>query len=290
MPCPLCRKEFIIPENGMISVQKNFFMENLLEYKSALQMSEDHQMVDRPIGGEVKSERKQFISRKSCKIHNNNPLNYYCAGCKNIVCKSCFERHKLHDCKDVSTVDKEFRQTIQKRTLKISTYMNEMLVKRNNIEKRKADFLKQIFEEEMKIHERNFELKVMIDRHAQSLLDELSVIKSKHLNEIKTVMEDIDRNFTVLESFEAYCTELISKGSASDICSSADDLMVRADDLERELESFFGRPIISVEVSFQVADLRNVSKNSNSNVVGYVEGIIITFDVAYIVGYINLNS
>src|SRR6218665_2019357 len=252
-------------------------------------MSKDHQMV--PIGREVKTERSRFVSKKSCTIHVNTPLNYYCADCKKIVCMPCFvESHKLHDCKDVSTVDEEFRQTIQKRTLKISTYMNEMLVKRNNIVKRKADFLKQIFEEEMKIHERNFELKVMIDRHVQSLLDELSVIKSKHVNEIKTVMEDIDRNFTVLESFEAYCTELISKGSTSDICSSADDLMVRADDLERELESFFGRPIISVEVSFQVADLRNVSKNSNSNVVGYVEGIIITFDVAYIVGYINLNS
>jgi len=38
MPCPLCRKEFIIPQDGMIGVQKNFFMENLLEHTFALQM------------------------------------------------------------------------------------------------------------------------------------------------------------------------------------------------------------------------------------------------------------
>src|SRR6218665_3278189 len=38
MPCPLCRKEFMIPENGMIGLQKNFFMENLVEFITAVQL------------------------------------------------------------------------------------------------------------------------------------------------------------------------------------------------------------------------------------------------------------
>src|SRR5688572_24524551 len=38
MPCPLCRKEFIIPEDGVNGVQKNFFMENLLQIKTPLQL------------------------------------------------------------------------------------------------------------------------------------------------------------------------------------------------------------------------------------------------------------
>ena len=38
MPCPLCRKEFLIPADGMNGVQKNFFMENLLQYKTTLQI------------------------------------------------------------------------------------------------------------------------------------------------------------------------------------------------------------------------------------------------------------
>ncbi len=31
MPCPLCRDEFIIPENGLKGLRKNFFMSNLIE-------------------------------------------------------------------------------------------------------------------------------------------------------------------------------------------------------------------------------------------------------------------
>src|ERR1700733_375234 len=37
MPCPLCRKDFIISTDGVNGVQKNFFMENLLEFEIALQ-------------------------------------------------------------------------------------------------------------------------------------------------------------------------------------------------------------------------------------------------------------
>src|ERR1043165_9303037 len=38
MPCPLCRKAFIIAADGINGVKKNFFMENLLQYKTTLQV------------------------------------------------------------------------------------------------------------------------------------------------------------------------------------------------------------------------------------------------------------
>src|SRR6218665_1665470 len=39
MPCPVCRKNFFIPADGVNGLQKNFFMENLLEFKITLQFS-----------------------------------------------------------------------------------------------------------------------------------------------------------------------------------------------------------------------------------------------------------
>src|SRR6218665_835485 len=278
MPCPLCRTEFIIPEDGMHGVQKNFFMENFLEFKTALQLgsdiiicdmckikndgktvetpkatmrcmecqenycedcakihhlqkaAKDHQMAN--IGTEMKSERNKIISVKCCTKHIHKPLDYYCAECKEIVCVSCFvERHKLHDCKDVTTVNEEFRETIKKNATKISTSATQMQLLRYNNEKRKADFLKCIVEKEKEIHKRNQELKDVIDRQTKSLLDELSVIKSNELKEMETEMEEIDRYCTIFASFEAYCIELTLKGSASDICSSVDQIILRVDEL-----------------------------------------------------------
>src|SRR6218665_20447 len=282
MNCPLCRKEFVIPEEGMNGVQKNFFMENLLEFKKTLQIGRDtiichmcnirnegkvgeipkatmrclecqdnycdscvkvhqfqkvtkhHQMIN--IGSDVKSEMRRLVSTKSCPKHSHNTLNFYCSECKKIVCVSCFvESHKIPDCKDVATVDEEFRQTIEKKAQKISTYVNEMCFMRNTMIREKKDFVKEIVEKEEEILKKNQELKDMIDKHTKSLLDELSAIKSQHLKEMETGLEEIGRCSTILESFEAYCTELTSKGSASDICSSVDELIARADELQMSL-------------------------------------------------------
>src|SRR6218665_447232 len=232
MPCPLCRKEFTIPEDGMHGVQKNFFMENLLECKTALQMWSStiicnkcdirnkgktgqipkatrrcvecqenycdccaeihqlvkvgkHQMVN--VGSDLKSETKRLVSMKSCTKHIHKPLDYYCSDCMKVVCVSCFvESHKVHDCKDVTTVDEEFRQAIENKARKMSTYANEMMLFRRKNEKRKADFLKVIAEKEKEIQKRNQDIKDMIDRQTKSLFDDLSVIKSKHLKEMET--------------------------------------------------------------------------------------------------------
>ena len=328
MPCPLCRKEFVIPEDGMHGVQKNYFMDNFLEFKTALQLgrtnifcdmcklknegktvetpkatmrcmecqenycedcakthhfqkaTKDHQMIN--IGSDMKSEINRFVSMKLCTKHIHKPLDYYCADCKKIVCVSCFvESHKLHDCKDVTTVDEEFRQTIEKKAQKISTYVNEMCFMRKHNDKRKEDFVKEIVENEEEILKKNQELKDMIDKHTKSLLDELSAIKSQHLKEMETGMEEIGRCSTILESFEAYCNELTSKGSASDICSSVDELIARADELERDHEAFVGRPRKSIEISFQATDLKDVLQISNSNLVGKVKGSILILSAKF---------
>ena len=319
IPCPLCRKEFIVPEDGMNGVQKNFFMEDLLEYKSALQfgsvtiicdicnasndfikgevpkatmrciecqyyycdncikahklqkLSKYHQMVK--IGSDMKSETTRLVSVKSCTKHIQKTLDYYCTDCKKIVCVSCFvESHKLHDCKDVTTVDEEFRKIIDKKAREISAYTKDMMFMRDTSESGKSDFLTEIVEKEKEILKVSEELKAIIDQHTQSLLDELSVIKSNHLKELETRMEEIDRYCTIFSSFHSYCTELTLKGSASDICGSVDELIARADDLERDHEAFIYRPYKSVEISFYATDLLDVLQNANNNLVGEVEG------------------
>src|SRR6218665_2321025 len=38
LPCPSCGNEFLIPADGINGVPKNFFLENLLQYKTTLEM------------------------------------------------------------------------------------------------------------------------------------------------------------------------------------------------------------------------------------------------------------
>src|SRR6218665_1565464 len=110
----------------------------------------------------------------------------------------------------------------------------------------------------------------MIDRHTRSLLRELSLIKSKHLNEIEIEMEEIDKYCTIFASFE-----LTARGSANDICSSVDQIIVRADDLERDHEDFIGRQHKSLKVFFYATtEFGHVLLSANGNFVGHLESTI----------------
>ena len=273
MQCPLCRKEFTIPQEGFTGLQKNFFMENLMENLSEFNTVMQISQPNLKIGSGAEEEIKRFANVKHCKKHTQKLLDYYCADCKKIVCVSCFvESHKLHDCKDVNTIDQEIRLMIQNCALKTSNYTDEMLSFKQNARSRKADFLKKLSENEAAVIRRNDELKSMIDTHTQLLLEELSLIKSFHLKQMETEMEEIDMRCTILSSFEAICTELALKGSASDICSSVDELTVRAEELGKEKEAFIGRRHESIKVSFQATDLKDILQITNGNLLGKVEG------------------
>src|SRR6218665_1508319 len=158
--CPMCRKEFTLPNDGVQAIRKNFFMAGLIEVRNALnqtkttgrtgilcdvykantsvcqsktskatlrcldcqenlcedcymmhkafKMSRNHKVLE--IDGDVGEEAVKTLNAMNCDIYRGKILDYYCTECKKVVCVSCFvESHRTHDCKDVNTVEEEFR-------------------------------------------------------------------------------------------------------------------------------------------------------------------------------------
>lgn len=322
MPCPLCRKMFSIPANGLNELQRNFFMEHLIEVTTNFQLSsissiycdvcrhlyegqekktqatmhclecrdkfcdfcakahtfhkssKSHHIVE--IGSETEEDMRRISPNKSCNDHNGKPLDYYCPQCKKILCISCvLENHASHECKDVSTVDDEFRQAIERIGRNISAYADEISAKGKDMQHRKKNVVLKLKEIESEIREKHLELKKLIDNHTKSLMEELSLIKTKQFKDCENEEEEIDRIHTIFRSFETYCTEVRSKGSSFDICSCVDQLMTRANELEKDHETFIGRLYRSSEVSFKPADCNEVLNSSSSNVVGQIQGTIL---------------
>lgn len=237
------------------------------------------------INSDVKEEEiRVMFPVMNCSKHPQKFLDYYCTDCKKIVCVSCFvESHKSHDCKDVTTVEEEFRLAIEKKSAKIFSYAGEMLSKKRNLERTKEEFIDKIRKREDEILKRTQELKELIDEHTRTLLDDLEAIKTKHLKEMKNSIEDVDRRFTIMKSFDAYCTQLKSKGSASDICGGVDELHRRADELEKDHEELLGRPYPSIEVTFKATDLGGFLQTA-PNIVGKTEGEAFSSILFYFIG------
>src|SRR6218665_3646575 len=82
MPCPLCRKEFPIPVDGINGVPKNFFLENLLQYKMTLQMGSANIVCD--LCSASDESKAGLIPTATMK----------CLECQDNYCDACVKVHQ----------------------------------------------------------------------------------------------------------------------------------------------------------------------------------------------------
>lgn len=315
--CPICRRSFKIPLEGMNGLQKNFFIENLMEITKTLtaestpvlcrmckaideekdaneatmtclecrenyckrcckvhgiiKCAQDHRFVD--LNNEVNDEEiRELLPPRNCPDHPRKLLDFYCADCKTIVCVSCFvEKHKLHDCKDIATVDRDLRKKLEDSTAKMLDHVAHMETKRCKLDKRKANILEQTSEIENTIRLKNQQLKALVDQHTEIVLTELSFLKRKLFKELEIEIEETERMITIMQSFESYCTEIRTKGSATELCDCVDSLIERATDLDREYSDACDVPLCVAEVRFKTTDQELLMQNV-SNIIGELEG------------------
>ena len=82
MPCPLCRKEFTIPYDGLSAMQKNFFMEKLLHVKK---LSAEHETQHIPC--DVCSDEASVNETVKSAV-------MYCVQCRQNYCDQCSLYHR----------------------------------------------------------------------------------------------------------------------------------------------------------------------------------------------------
>ena len=83
VPCPLCRKEFKIPPDGLVGLQHHFFIQHLVDARSASTKSTDEVACD--------SCLEENEGRSSEEIPT---ATIYCIDCKQKLCERCSRLHK----------------------------------------------------------------------------------------------------------------------------------------------------------------------------------------------------
>jgi len=81
LACPLCRKEFIVPDNGVSDLPKNYFVASFLQMKE-LSSVESKTSPCEACGGEGSESEVQ------------NVASVYCVECQMKLCQNCERAHK----------------------------------------------------------------------------------------------------------------------------------------------------------------------------------------------------
>jgi vacuolar-type H+-ATPase subunit I/STV1 len=186
------------------------------------------------------------------------------------LCVVCgFAYHKQHSTADIKDVAAEFRQQM---TADVED-MNKGVVKLRNLlgdaEKHKSKFTKCAAKAETEINEKTEKAKQTIDRHRQTLVDELAAKQSEVNKQFDSLSDSTTQLLSFLENVIKYNEELSSKGTSCDIARHGLALHHRIQELLKfdDIESTCER-IKSAEVNFVASPMIS---SSASNTVGKIE-------------------
>lgn len=323
MPCPICRKEFVIPSEGFNGIQKNFFMVNLIEMTKSFSPSspantlcdaclEDNDpaaATDVPsaemfcqdcclklcesccrhhrrsrltkghslVAVEAQSMGLQSQRRSApdvCETHEGEHLKIYCSDCKKVVCPFCYiESHQGHKYSDVSKAADGYRSQIQDDVQKLKARNSELQGKVAELDQLKQSVLQKADRLESEINVRKVELKKLIDKDSDALVVELTLLKNVKAKEVEAEKDHIGTQLALLESYEMYSNEMITKGAASDILRGVDALKARATELQQLSKSAIQRKNPSFDTVFSKTPVEELSKRAgSSNIVGKFKG------------------
>jgi len=264
MSCPLCRKEFIVPENGLGGLPRNFFIEKLKHIK---QMSGNESTVVCEV-----CELKRKTETTAAK---------YCVECQQNLCESCCEDHgiyrvlrdhKLVDLDDLRgaggeevfrtttaycTKHKDQSLTVFCRNCKIAlcivchvtshkqhdsmdisdvvkTFRQQMTTDMGSLSGgigRLREMLESMEHQKEEFNEHVTLAKDAINKKADELMDELTSRKDIVLKQLENLRHEITQRVSFMESLKKYTGELASKGADGDVAREASVLHDRVEEL-----------------------------------------------------------
>jgi len=102
MTCPLCSKEFTVPDDGLSGLQKNYEIDKLLHVRRLSAGQEAQQM-------------------NMCEQHKDKQIEAFCQDCEVVVCVKCvITSHKSNDWVDIEKVSEDLRKLVLSDNHKIS--------------------------------------------------------------------------------------------------------------------------------------------------------------------------
>lgn len=261
MSCPLCRKEFVIPEEDFEGLQKDFRLQSLIEM-SRLPV-EIHRSAAAGTADDVELEAVQKV---------------YCFDCRVAIdVGSYFEKHRTHSCCDIFKAVEGFRRQVQSDEEKALIWEKEALHRSHESDTHKDILLRQLNLVERRVSRRGDDMRRLVEAHIKALADELEVLRQRNLEEMDGEMDALDKHQLTLRRYRSRCERLKSMEenvSSGDICRLAAELQAEAERLRRRHEMIcVERKLCSPpEINFKETPLEGFLKKSNNNVVGTLEG------------------
>jgi hypothetical protein len=292
--CPLCRKDFVVPEHGIDSLPKNFFIEQLKDLTQTssihcegcgdtsgekqatmyciecqqkfceacvnvhrrMRSSQGHTLLEIGDDGKVPEAVGKMLT-VHCDKHLNEALKLYCFDCNEVICMVCFATsHQSHKCSEIDKVSEDFRSQMTGDIQNMSKTAKYCRDMIKEQEKKRDDLNNVVRGIEKKICDMAEKMKKMIDSEKLKLMQELSTFKTDRMKQVQHVIENIEQHAQFADSLAKYTEELRNKGTASAVAQQIRALHDRASELMKlDHIQLEMNDLGSIEVTFDAAEI-----------------------------------
>src|SRR6218665_1991445 len=314
MPCPICRRLFIIPNGGFTDLPSNTFIERIITVRNLLNPS-----LLKALCEACTEETKSDSTKDVCVA------DVYCVDCRQKFCENCSKDHRkfkltknhklislsVHDSNDVGSMDLLAPLVCEvHRQAKLNMYCSdcrEVVCNICFIERHRnhdgsqvstiADQCRKQIEAcvrkaygwrlraqaknaELDLEKQDLDQKTRyvaneILQRKEELMVKLDTLRRERLKEVQVEFEENELYLIGLESYSRYCMSVLTKGAASDICRSSGDLFERAIELENETRRVCDRKLRPFDISEVEQVLYQLSEEHGANIVARITGILL---------------
>jgi len=197
VPCPVCRKEFAVPDNGLAGTQKNFFMDKLVEVVSKLAVT-------------------------TCGVDKGKEIEVFCRECKLVLCTTtCFiKSHKTHDCSDIDEASVDLRKQVKSDADKVGQLLKKTGELLRSFEKKRNDLASHFADIKGEINAAADNLVAVVERDRVKLLSEVESIKLEKVKQLEKTKQEVEKHMAAFKSFKRYSETFLSDGTACDVARS----------------------------------------------------------------------
>lgn len=287
MACPLCRNEFIIPQEGFSKLPNNFFIveiaklattpakedvcELCFEETSVAKMfclDCEQKICDHCISlhSRIKHcQSHQVVELGYCEHHPGEIIKMYCYEDSVAICLICFaERHQSHRCENVEKAAGQFLEQLKDDLRKVTNRRPGYKEASRKLETVKTEFNEQVLKVEECIRKSGTELRNLIDDKVEELIQNLGVVRDRNLRRFEVTKHDLDTSSAMIDSYQLYCEEILIGRSSVDICRYASQMHKRAKDLDQPL-NLSDDDFYFDEIAFDSTNVETLMKKRGTN-------------------------
>jgi len=208
--CPLCKQNFQVPGDGIEELPTSNHLRRLVDCRSNCRLHTDEKMnLD---SGELKAVSRR-LRGVHCEKHDDQLTTSHCFDCLENVCSSCSEtHHKKHRLKTIETLAAELKQQIETDIKEVSSRVADIRNDAERLNTKREQFIEDVGRQETAIRQKGEEMKTVIDRKVEELLQELDRIKADSISPAQTAETRLQQTADDVQSFCDYSQEIRTEG------------------------------------------------------------------------------